>query len=171
MDEEATGQAQQQANVRVVARMIHFSKGSKDAVKMATLLGIPLSQDWGENTFPGIAWHYGKNAETLALHACYVNLAKEIKMAMTAGIVPEPVGEEVIRSEEKETAFLAALSPLRDYSASALLLGTEVGIAATKSGLMNGGFGHCVRVPVCIDMGWAKRSSGHRYDSRTGSKE
>ena len=49
--------------------------------------------------------------------------------------------------------FLAALSPLRDDSESALLLGTEAGIAATKSGLMNGKFGHCVRVPVCIDMG------------------
>ena len=133
--------------------MLHFGKGGKDAVKMSTLLGIPLSPDWGKNTFPGIARHYGKNAETLALHACPVNLAKEIKMAMAAGIVPEPVGGEGIRSEEKETAFLAALSPLRDDSASALLLGTEAGIAATKSGLMNGKFGQCVRVPVCIDMG------------------
>ena len=92
MDEEATGQAQQQANVRVVASMLHFGKGGKDAVKMATLLGIPLSPYWKKNTFPGIDRHYGKNAETLALHACDVNLSKEINMAMAAGIVPEPVG-------------------------------------------------------------------------------
>ena len=51
MDEEATGQAQQQANVRVVASMLHFGEGGKDAVKMATLLGIPLSPDWGKTRF------------------------------------------------------------------------------------------------------------------------
>ena len=50
--------------------MIHFGRGGKECVKLATLLGIPLSPDWGKHTFPSVARQIEKHAETLALHAC-----------------------------------------------------------------------------------------------------
>ena len=168
VDHEATGQARHQINVRIVAILLHFGKGGKDAVKLATLLGIPLSPDWGINTFPSIARHYGKNVETLALHACDLNLANEIKLALAAGTKPEPVGGEGAASKDQRTEFRDAFFSLRTPSASPFDLGPTVANAAKQVGQVNGTFGYCVRVPVCIDMGWSKRSSGRRYDSNAG---
>ena len=85
VDEEAAGHARQAMNMQVAAVMLHFGKGGADAVRMATLLGIPLSLDWGKNTFPQVARHYKKNAETLALHACDINLATETKIGARRG--------------------------------------------------------------------------------------
>ena len=148
--------------------MLHLGKGGIDAVKMATLLGIPLSADWGNNTFPHVARQFGKNAETLALHACDVNLAKEIDMALEAGAGQEPVGGVGKRSEKKESAFKSSLLPLHNQLNSPWGLCAAVTTAATDTDLAANEFGWCVRIPISIDMGWAKRSSGRRYDSRTG---
>ena len=82
---------------------LHFGKGGPDAVRMATLLGIPLSADWGHNTLPHVARYYRKNAETLALHACDINLATKEKMAIEAGVKVEPVGGSGQRSKELHT--------------------------------------------------------------------
>ena len=58
VDQEAAGNARHAINVQVAAVMLHFGKGGTDAVRIATLLGVPLSADWGANTFPLIAQHY-----------------------------------------------------------------------------------------------------------------
>ena len=102
------------------------------------------------------------------MHACDVNLANKIKMALAAGTKPEPVGGEGALSKEKEPAFSDVFSSARDPLATPLDIGPTVATAAEQVGLVNSEFGHCVRVPVCIDMGWSKRSSGRRYDSRAG---
>ena len=108
VDEEAAGHAQQAVNVQVAAVMLHFGKGGIDDVRMATLLGIPVLPNWGRNTFPHVARRYGKNAETLALHACDINLATEIKMATEAGVKTERVGSAAQRSNESEAKFQVA---------------------------------------------------------------
>ena len=108
VDKEAAGHARQAINVQVAAVMLHFGKGRKDAVRMATLLGIPVPPNWGSNIFPHVARHYGKNAETLALHACDINLATEIKMAAEAGLKAERFGSAAQRSNKSEAKFQAA---------------------------------------------------------------
>ena len=60
------------------------------------------------------ARHYGKNTETLALHACDIDLATEIKMTTEAGVKVEPVGGTAQRSKELETKFCAAFNPMCD---------------------------------------------------------
>ena len=168
VDKEATGQSGHQTNVQMVAAMLHLGKGGKDAVNLATLLGIPISGDWGKNTFPGIARHYGRNAETLASHVVDVNLATEIRMAMAAGIKPELVGGAEKRSEDKEAVFSEAFLPLWDVLVPLLAVGIAAVSAAKELELTSDEFGWFVRVPISIDMGWQKRSLGRHYDSRTG---
>ena len=87
-----TGHASYQANVKMETAMIRFGRGGTECVKLATLLGIPLSPDWGKNTFPSVARQIGKHAETLALHSCDESLADEIKAAVDSGVTPEMVG-------------------------------------------------------------------------------
>jgi len=134
VDEEATGHARQAINVQVAAIMLHFGKGGPDAVRMATLLGIPLAADWGHNTFPHVARHYGKNTEILALHACDINLATEIKMATEAGVKVEPVGGTAQRFKELETKFRAAFTPMCDETSSPIAVAEATYKAASEVG-------------------------------------
>ena len=136
-------------------------------MKLATLLGIPLSPDWGKNTFPSVARQIGKHAETLALHACDESLTDEIKAAIDAGVTPEMVGGKGDRIDETESAFKLRFTqkykqqPQDDAIAISSVMEEVKDVGDPK----HTGEDY-MRIPATMDMGWCRQ--GRAFASRLG---